>query len=81
MHLADHVGPLDPERLQHPWISRDPEVDTLQRDLMKIVEVSADASRQETFLKVWERAHGAGAPELNLPDRRAIPFLTEPWYC
>jgi hypothetical protein len=35
-------------------------------------------------VRIWEAAHaaaGVAAPELELGAGRAVPFLSEPWYC
>ncbi|HEX3117474.1 MAG TPA: hypothetical protein VHP80_00160, partial [Candidatus Acidoferrum sp.] len=41
-------------------------------------------SRSEAFARIWEEAHlaaGGSVPELRLGAGRAVPFLSEPWYC
>jgi hypothetical protein len=83
LEIADlNVGPFDSAALSYRWQHPDPEMDRLCADLLTLIR-EADrraASRSETFALIWERAFGA-PPDLHLPARAAIPYLTEPWYC
>jgi hypothetical protein len=51
------------------------------------IAAAADAAkwpRAKTFEVIWKAAHNAAglrAPELRLPQGKAVPFLSEPWYC
>jgi hypothetical protein len=41
-------------------------------------------SRAAAFARIWQAAHaaaGTDAPELRVGEGRAVPFLSEPWYC
>jgi len=56
-------------------------------DAVQAIAADADAkklSRAEAFARIWEAAHaaaGVAAPSLDLGAGRAVPFLSEPWYC
>jgi hypothetical protein len=79
------VGAFDPATLTYPWRHADPGVDTLQRDVMRLVGVRAAAPRAALFAAVRALADEAlgRAPRVDEPRlaRAAIPYLTEPWYC
>jgi hypothetical protein len=89
--MAELVGPFDANLLCHPWTHSDPAVDELFSRVTKIVasDQVMDASRSETFTRVWEAAHearngSAATPrpwDLGVLPIAAIPYLTEPWYC
>lgn len=83
LEIADlNAGPFDGAALSYRWQHPDPEMDRLCADLLALIR-AADrraASRSETFALIWERAFGA-PPDLYLPARATIPYLTEPWYC
>jgi hypothetical protein len=80
------VGAFDAESLVYPWENADGRVDALSETVQSI---AAEADRKKesraiTFARIWEAAHattGIAAPELRLPEGRAVPFLSEPWYC
>ena len=80
------VEAFDAESLVYPWRNSDPRVDRLSETVQAIV-ADADSkkqSRAEAFGRIWEAAHAAAgvvAPELKLGKGRAVPFLSEPWYC
>jgi radical SAM superfamily enzyme YgiQ (UPF0313 family) len=80
------VGAFDAELLVYPWRNADGRVDRLSESVQTIA-ADADAkkqSRSEAFARIWEAAHlaaGAAAPALKLGLGRAVPFLSEPWYC
>ncbi|MBV9887193.1 MAG: hypothetical protein JO119_11655 [Acidobacteria bacterium] len=80
------VGAFDAESLVYPWRNADARVDRLS-ETVQAIAVDADAkklSRAEAFARVWKVAHeaaGVEAPELKLAEGRAVPFLSEPWYC
>ncbi len=79
------AGPFDPQRLAHPWAHPDPAVDALQRDVEQFVASRAGAPRRETFegvARLVELYTGVPLPwPPDVPDRAAIPWLDEPWYC
>jgi hypothetical protein len=80
------IGAFDAESLVYPWRNADPRVDRLS-DAVQAIAADADAkklSRSEAFARIWEAAHAAAgvvAPALELGAARAVPFLSEPWYC
>jgi Radical SAM superfamily len=80
------VGAFDAESLVYPWRNVDARVDRLS-DAVQAIAADADAkklSRAEAFARIWEAAHaaaGVAAPSLDLGAGRAVPFLSEPWYC
>jgi radical SAM superfamily enzyme YgiQ (UPF0313 family) len=80
------VGEFDAESLVYQWRNSDARVDRLS-EVVQAVAADADSkklSRSEAFARIWEAAHaatGVVAPELKLGESRAVPFLSEPWYC
>jgi radical SAM superfamily enzyme YgiQ (UPF0313 family) len=80
------VGAFDAESLVYPWRNADARVDRLS-ETAQAIAADADAkkqSRSEAFARIWEAAHGVAgveAPPLKLGAGRAVPFLSEPWYC
>jgi radical SAM superfamily enzyme YgiQ (UPF0313 family) len=84
--MTRHLGPYDSTLLGYPWAHPDPRVDELAQSVMACVETAEanDASREDTFTRVWELAHAAlGKPAPALPARlgAVIPHHDEPWYC
>jgi radical SAM superfamily enzyme YgiQ (UPF0313 family) len=80
------IGEFDAESLVYPWRNADERVDRLS-EAVQAIAADADAkklSRSEAFGRIWEAAHAAAGvvtPELKLGVGRAVPFLSEPWYC
>jgi radical SAM superfamily enzyme YgiQ (UPF0313 family) len=80
------IGPFDPESLVYPWTNSDARLDVLSAKVQSIA-AAADAAkwpRAKTFEAIWKAAHNAAglrAPELRLSQGKAVPFLSEPWYC
>jgi radical SAM superfamily enzyme YgiQ (UPF0313 family) len=80
------VGAFDAESLVYPWRNVDARVDRLS-EAVQAIAADADAkkmSRPEAFTRIWRAAHaaaGVDVPELKLGAGRAVPFLSEPWYC
>jgi radical SAM superfamily enzyme YgiQ (UPF0313 family) len=80
------VGPFNAESLVYPWKSADQELDVLSEQVQSIA-AAADAAkwpRAKTFEAIWKAAHsaaGVAAPELKYSATKAVPFLSEPWYC
>jgi radical SAM superfamily enzyme YgiQ (UPF0313 family) len=80
------VGAFDAESLVYPWRHTDARVDRLS-EAVQAIAADADAkkmSRPEAFARIWRAAHaaaGVDVPELKLGAGRAVPFLSEPWYC
>jgi radical SAM superfamily enzyme YgiQ (UPF0313 family) len=80
------VGAFDAESLVYPWRNVDARVDRLS-ETVQAIAADADSkkqSRSEAFARIWAAAHeaaGVVAPSLKLDGGRAVPFLSEPWYC
>jgi hypothetical protein len=81
------IGPFDPQSLVYPWRHSDSRVDALSE---KVQEIAAAADREKVsrataFERIWTAAHrvaGIEAPALSRAETaRAVPFLSEPWYC
>jgi hypothetical protein len=81
------IDPFDHESLVYPWKHADPRVDALSDAVQEIAAVAdrEKATRTQAFERVWIAAHraaGMDAPPLTKnDDTRAVPFLSEPWYC
>jgi radical SAM superfamily enzyme YgiQ (UPF0313 family) len=90
LELADIktlVDPFDPHSLSWPWRHRDPRVDRLQVDVMRIVGSAAGRSRTELFAQIaaaaglnnpWGQASGQGSGQAR---GQTPPYMTEAWYC
>jgi hypothetical protein len=85
--IRSAIGPFDPQSLVYPWKNADARVDHLS-ETVQDVAAAADrekVSRTAAFERVWKAAHaaaGINAPELRAAVApRAVPFLSEPWYC
>jgi radical SAM superfamily enzyme YgiQ (UPF0313 family) len=85
--VKELVGPFDAQSLVFPWTHSDPRVDALSVTVQDIA-AHADAqrlSRTVAFSLIWQAAHAAAgriAPHLDLSrESKAVPFLSEPWYC
>jgi radical SAM superfamily enzyme YgiQ (UPF0313 family) len=85
---SEWLGDLDQAMFSYRWTHPDPRMDSLQREIARIVE--SGAAIQEgatfTFMSIWTAAHdatGIGAPELPEPHmkRPRPPRLTESWFC
>jgi len=81
------IGPFDPQSLVYPWRHSDSRVDALSETVQEIA-ATADrekVSRATAFERIWTAAHRVGeieAPALSRDEiARAVPFLSEPWYC
>jgi len=80
------VEAFDAESLVYPWRNANARVDALS-ETMQSIAAEADRkkeSRAAAFARIWQAAHAAAgveAPELRVAARRAVPFLSEPWYC
>jgi hypothetical protein len=85
--LAGVIEPFDRQLLGHPWRNPDLRVDQLQQDIQAWVAQAErdDLPRRAIFQGVWERAHrqaGIAAPPLAAGCAgKAIPRLSENWYC
>ena len=81
------LQPFDARILGYPWRHRDPRVDRLQQALQDFVGRAETQAlpRREVFAAIWRMAHAALGhpampPALNGANR-AIPRLSEPWFC
>ena len=83
--FADRVLPFDAKLLGYPWRHADPRVDRLQQGVQQIVsEIDSRLARPAVFAAIWRLAHeGAGrtVPPIDPIENKAIPRLSEPWYC
>ena len=83
--FADKVLPFDPKLLGYPWRHEDPRVDRLQQDVQRIVsEADSKPARRAVFAAIWQAAHKAASrvvPPIGQTAGKAIPRLSEPWYC
>jgi hypothetical protein len=85
--MRAHVGAFDPETLAYRWSHADPEVDALQRDVMKMVGTRLTANRRAVFDEVHALACARAGLERPAAhprparDRATVPYLNEPWYC
>lgn len=83
------VQPFDPATLSYPWAHGDPEMDTLQQEVMAFVGRQLNGSRRDIFDSIRALAQSRAGLEPNstsshhrpLISRAAIPYLNEPWYC
>ena len=55
--IRDRVGPLDQAALVYPWASIDPKVDELQAEVQRVVQQSAEKSREQLFREIWALAY------------------------
>jgi len=81
------IGPFDAQSLVYPWRHSDSRVDALSETVQEIA-AAADRdklSRSTAFERIWIAAHRAAGIEapalLSTQTARAVPFLSEPWYC
>jgi len=88
--MQDCLGEFDTAALSYRWASHDPRVDSLQEDVMNIVEQGAadGVGRREIFQRIWRTAHKAAdksaaplAPHWDARPEAHLPHLSEPWYC
>ena len=80
------VGAFDAESLVYPWANSDARVDGLSETVQAIAAQAErkKESRAAAFGRIWDAAHaaaGQAALELRRRESRAVPFLSEPWYC
>ena len=93
--IREGVEPFDPASLTWPWRHRDPAVDGLQAEIMRVVASLNGAPRREVFDAIDALARGSGRgsiqvepaavclkPEdIRLKPDSTPPHLTEAWYC
>ena len=83
--FADMLAPFDPQLLGYPWHHVDARVDALQPQVLAAAKFMENAPRAAVCGEIWRLAHAAAgreAPRLDGADSgKAIPRLSEPWYC
>jgi len=86
--IQSAVEPFDAESLTFPWRHQDARVDTLQRDVMRIVSEGAGQPRDLVFDRIAARtreAHpdvdGSNGRTARTRDASTPPYMTEAWYC
>ena len=85
--FRDLLDPFDAGILGYPRRHRDPRVDRLQQALQDLVGRAETQAlpRREVFATIWRMAHAAlgqiSPPPAIGNASRAIPRLSEPWYC
>jgi radical SAM superfamily enzyme YgiQ (UPF0313 family) len=77
------VEPFEERALAYPWRNADPWLDRLCTAIQGTIkrEERRRSSRVEIFRRIWDMAEAGDFPDLLLPSRATIPYLTEPWYC
>jgi len=85
--IAAGVGDFDEQLLVYPWAHSDPAIDKLAERISDIAAAAEkkNSSRSEAFETIWQVAaelqSTAPLPSRVLHAARAVPFLSEPWYC
>lgn len=85
--LARIVDDFDSEKLVYPWSHSDPSIDELAARIFAIVsnEEKQKSSRAAIFERIWQAAFDSNSanqfPLRVATSHRAVPFLSEPWYC
>jgi len=82
--IREVVAPFDPASLTWPWRHRDPQVDALQADVMRLVMASTASARTGVFGAISALAHehaGLPATARTVTSRAPVPYVSEPWYC
>jgi radical SAM superfamily enzyme YgiQ (UPF0313 family) len=85
--VARMVKDFDPEKLVYPWSHSDPSIDELAARIFAIVsnEEKQKSSRATIFERIWQAAFDSNSasqfPLRTAASHRAVPFLSEPWYC
>ncbi len=82
--VRGRVSTYDAASLTWPWTHEDARVDALQRTVMAIVRDGAARSRADVFADISAVARVASGvpPRVAGASRtRAVPYVSEPWYC
>jgi radical SAM superfamily enzyme YgiQ (UPF0313 family) len=86
--MRPHLGRLVADAFYYEWTHPDPQMDTLQAAVTKVVAAAADRREDagQTFQRVRTLAdEAAGVAPRPMPTkaaaRRRAPRLTEPWFC
>jgi len=77
------IDPFDHTALCYPWRNPDPAVDALCATIQDTIkrEERRKTARRDIFHKIWDLTRCGDFPDIPLPARATIPYLTEPWYC
>jgi hypothetical protein len=77
------IQPFDPRALYYPWRHADPWLDHLCHEIQVLIKAEERhcSSRQQIFGRIWRLAEAGPFPQIPLPARATVPYLTEPWYC
>ena len=77
------IGLFDAKALSYPWRNVDPALDALCVSIQQLIkrEEKHRSPRAEMFRQIWNLAETGDFPDVPLPARATIPYLTEPWYC
>ena len=85
------IGEFNQEKLSYEWRHADPRVEELFRNVLRVASrVPASRSgRAEAFEQAWKLAlQASGEPSWTLhqpletcPRHRALPYITESWFC
>jgi hypothetical protein len=81
--VRQQIGTFDARSLCYPWRNPDESVDRLCAEIQELIkrEEKRRAPRMEIFHRICDLAGAGELPEVVLPSRATIPYLTEPWYC
>jgi radical SAM superfamily enzyme YgiQ (UPF0313 family) len=81
--VRGRIGPFDAKSLCYPWQNPDPSMDRLCVEIQELIkrEEKHRAPRADIFRGICDLAGVGELPDLALPSRATIPYLTEPWYC
>ena len=85
--IARMVHDFDAAKLVYPWSHSDPGMDELAARIFAIVahEEKQKSSRAAIFELIWQAAFDSQSasrrPVRAALSHRAVPFLSEPWYC
>jgi len=81
--IREIIQPYDTNGLCYPWRNADPSLDALCPSIQEIIkhEERRKTPRAEIFRQIWALADAGELPDVPLPARATIPYLTEPWYC
>src|SRR5580658_7672503 len=74
------IREFDQPALLYRWQHRDPDVDALAGQALRIA--ASRGSRREIFGRLWDLVSDHPPPQsFQQPAQAAIPHLDEPWYC
>jgi radical SAM superfamily enzyme YgiQ (UPF0313 family) len=83
--IREHVEPFDAASLTWPWRHRDPSVDRLQEEVVRVVAAMREAPRSVVFDAIdrlaRDAANAAPRPVDALRRGETSPHMTEAWYC